>query len=199
MSTIKLKAIIAESYSIEYYGNYKKEPLYSREVKIFNEESNEEIKNIKVVFVSYLEEITLRIAMNKEFVFNYCNPSLVNPMKQAVNFPVNIENSKDKIFKENLPVFEYFNLSEEKWERLISETYSSFLEVEFLRDIQDKLDRLDIFSMKLEDIIKLISENVDKFRNKQISVHLLQFLNLSSEQQELVVHDIKVYLDILEP
>lgn len=183
MSTIKLKAIIAESYSIEYYGNYKKEPLYSREVKIFNEESNEEIKNIKVVFVSYLEEITLRIAMNKEFIFNYSNPYLVNPMKQAVNFPVNIENSKDKIFKENLPVFEYFNLPEEKWERLISETYSSFLEVEFLRDIKDKLDRLDIFSMKLEDIIKLVSENVDKFRNKQISVHLLQFLNLSVRSQ----------------
>lgn len=183
MSTSKLKAIISESYNIEDHSNYKKEPLYSRKIKIFNEETSKEVKEIKVVFVSYFEEITLRIAMNKEYILNYSNPPLVSPLKQAVNFPVNIENSKDKVFKENLPVFEYFGLAEENWEMLVGETYSSLLEVAYLRDIS-------VFSMKMEDLIKIISEDVNKFRNKQISIHLLQFLNLSREKQELVIHDI---------
>lgn len=184
MSNQSNKATISESYNIEDHSNYKKEPLYSRKVSIFNKENNKEVKTIRIVFVDYLEEITLRIAMNKESIYGYSRPSLINPLKQAVNFPIEIENSKDKVFKENFPVFKYFGFTEEKWESLVGETYSSLLEVAYLLDIDG------IFSMEMEKLIKIIRENVNNFRNKQISIHLLQFLNLKPIQQELVIYDI---------
>lgn len=167
--------------------------LYFNDFKIYFNFSSSFTFSVKIFFYMnenkvfdmsfFLSENQLLMQSHEEL-----NNALIIKLIHALNA---LEEFKEKAMLDEKidEVFKHIENEKEK----IDKVYSSLLELSYLLKIEDKVD---IFSIKIEELIKIAEERVDSFENKKTKFYLLQFLNLSLERQRQIINYINYSLNL---